>query len=134
LLSITQRTLFCWSCGAPPAKAGLCLSCYARTRRSVRYFAGHHDFVLARDRHYCRGCGEGNQRTVHHRRPGVHDPTWLVTICPACHAAIHKLGAHRRWLPPTLVELWQEQHPAAPLQLQLAIEESAPPLAERAAA
>jgi hypothetical protein len=63
----------------------------------------------------------------------VHDPTWLVTICPACHAVIHKLEAHRRWLPAPLVELWREQHPAAPLQLQLAIEESAQ-LAARAAA
>jgi hypothetical protein len=35
---------------------------------------------------------------------------------------IHKLRAHRRWLPSALLELWREQHPSVPLQLQLALE------------
>jgi hypothetical protein len=46
----------------------------------------------------------------------------LVTVCPACHALIHKLLGHRRWLPPSLLELWREQHPSVPLQLQLDFE------------
>lgn len=58
---------------------------------------------------------------VHHRRPGVHDPAWLVTICPACHAVIHRLRANRRWLPDPLVELWREQHPDVSLQLQFPV-------------
>ncbi len=68
--------------------------------------AGVRDQVLVRDDHRCQGCGAGNQRSVHHRRPGVHEIEWLVTICPGCHAIIHKLRAHKRWLPVPLLELW----------------------------
>jgi hypothetical protein len=72
-----------------------------------------------------RAAGQGNQRTVHHRRPGRHVSAWLITLCPACHAVVHKLQRHRRWLPASLVSLWREQHPEVPLQLQLAIETAA---------
>lgn len=105
-------------CGAKPAIAGLCQPCYARRRHSRLYFSGVREKVLERDGHQCRGCGAGN-----HRRPGVHEIEWLVTLCPGCHAVIHKLRAHRRWLPVPLLELWREQHPAVPLQLQLGIDE-----------
>jgi hypothetical protein len=125
-----QRALFCRMCGQPPAgsfsiKAGLCAPCYRRQWNSRRYFAGLREAVLRRDGYQCRGCGAsrgaGNRLAVHHRRPGNHAFTGLVTLCPACHAVVHKLRAHRRWLPLPLVELWREQHPAVPLQLQLAI-------------
>jgi hypothetical protein len=56
---------------------------------------------------------------VHHRKPGLHDPEWLITACAACHARIHRLLAVRVWLPDRLIELWTEQHPGAPVQLQL---------------
>jgi len=117
-----QKMLFCPDCGGLPTIAGLCQPCYARRRHSRVYFAGVRDRVLLRDGYRCQGCGAGNQRPVHHRRPGVHDMEWLVTICPACHAVIHKLRVHRRWLPDSLLALWHEQHPAVPLQLQLPIE------------
>jgi hypothetical protein len=55
---------------------------------------------------------------VHHRKPGLHDPEWLVSLCAACHARIHRLLALRAWLPDRLIALWAEQHPDAPLQLQ----------------
>jgi hypothetical protein len=42
----------------------------------------------------------------------------LITLCACCHACIHRLRALRRFLPEPLVPLWQEQHPAVPLQLQ----------------
>lgn len=117
-----QKSLFCPDCGAQPVIAGLCQPCYARRRHSRIYFAGVRDQVLARDGYRCQGCGAGNQRPVHHRRPGVHEIEWLVTICPGCHAVIHKLRAHKRWLPIPLLELWREQHPAVPLQLQLLVD------------
>jgi len=119
--SSIQKLLFCPECGAQPAIAGLCAPCYARCRHSRIYFAGVRDRVLARDGYRCQGCGAGNQRPVHHRRPGVHEMQWLVTVCPGCHAVIHKLRAHRRWLPDSLLALWHEQHPAVVLQLQLSI-------------
>jgi 5-methylcytosine-specific restriction endonuclease McrA len=115
----TQRPLFCRDCGAPPAVAGLCAVCYRQRRHSLRYFAGLREEVLARDGCRCRGCGAGNQRAVHHRRPGVQEIAWLVTLCPACHALVHKLRRHRHWLPASLLGLWREQHPEVPLQLQL---------------
>jgi hypothetical protein len=48
---------------------------------------------------------------VHHREAGRHHPDSLVTVCAACRARIHRLGAVRRWRPERLVELWTEQHP-----------------------
>jgi hypothetical protein len=70
--------------------------------------------VLARDRYRCQGCGAAHQRTVHHRRPGRHASAWLITLCPACHAVVHRLQRHRRWLPDLLLALWREQHPNYP--------------------
>ena len=98
-----------------PTLAGFCASCYRQRRHSARYFAGVRDQVLLREGYRCQGCGAGNQW------PGIHDAKWLVTLCPACHAVVHKLLAHRRWLPDPLLALWREQHPALPLQLQFAI-------------
>ena len=56
-----------------------------------------------------------------------------ITLCPACHAVVHRLQANRRWLPEPLLALWREQHPGAPLQLQFPIE-TAPAAREKAAA
>ena len=55
---------------------------------------------------------------VHHRHPR-HTYDSLITLCAACHARLHRLGAIHRWVPEPLLELWAEQHPGAPRQLQL---------------
>ena len=44
-----------------------------------------------------------------------------MTLCAACHARVHRLSAIRRWLPEDLVDLWQEQHPGVPVQMQFAL-------------
>jgi hypothetical protein len=115
-----QRTLFC-PCGhGMPAIAGMCRPCYRARAHSRARFAGHRETVLDRDRH-CSACGAGKAACrlhVHHRKPGVHDPDWLIAVCAACHARIHRLLALRAWLPARLVELWTEQHPGTPVQLQ----------------
>jgi hypothetical protein len=117
-----QRRLFC-SCGAGvPAVAGLCRACYAQAARSRTYFGGHREIVLERDGRSCRICGAGNQRVVHHRRRGENAPELLITVCPACHARIHRLAAIRHYVPEELVPFWTEQHPGVALQLQLALE------------
>jgi 5-methylcytosine-specific restriction endonuclease McrA len=118
-----QQSLFC-PCGtAEPAIAGLCRPCYAQTRRSKARFGGHREAVLLRDRRQCQSCGaaHANPRRihVHHRHPGHHSRKWLITLCAACHARVHRLAAVRRYLPPALLPLWAEQHPQVPLQLQL---------------
>jgi 5-methylcytosine-specific restriction endonuclease McrA len=128
---LLQCALFCPSCGRPPAVAGFSFSCYWQHRRSLRYFAGLREAVLLRDGCRCQACGVANQRAVHHRRPGLHALPWLVTLCPACHAVVHRLRARRRFLPDPLLRLWREQHPAVPLQLQLQM--AVPPAQERAA-
>jgi hypothetical protein len=115
---VRQKPLFC-SCGAgTPAIAGLCPPCYRAKARSRFYFAGHRDAVLLRDGFRCRGCGAGKTLCVHHRAPGISELHLLITLCACCHARIHRLHALRRFLPEPLVPLWQEQHPAVPLQLQ----------------
>jgi hypothetical protein len=117
-----QARLFC-SCGSERLYAsGLCAPCYGRQAHSRRRFAGERDAVLERDGRCCRVCGVARQLAVHHRRPGVHRRRLLITLCAACHARVHRLGALRRWTEPALVALWREQHPETPLQLQFAWE------------
>lgn len=118
-----QKTLFCRCGQALPAVSGLCRRCYRTRAHSRSKFDGHREQVLERDR-ACRGCGAGKTARglhVHHRRPGLHDPDWLITLCAGCHACVHRLAAIRRWLPERLVELWIEQHPGTAVQLQFPI-------------
>ncbi len=122
-----QIALFC-PCGAPaPPRAPLCPRCRQNVRDSRRRFGGLRLAVLQRDRRHCAACGSAPPSPhVHHRRPGCQEPAQLITLCPCCHARIHKLvRLPRVWLPPLLAHLWQEQHPGRPLQLQLAFPEAA---------
>lgn len=114
-----QRLLFCLCGAALPATAGLCRPCYRRRQLSRERFGGNRDEVLARDAHQCQGCGAREQVVVHHRHPGAHEAALLVTLCAACHARLHRLRAVRRWIPPRLLPLWEEQHPGVAMQLQL---------------
>jgi 5-methylcytosine-specific restriction endonuclease McrA len=77
--------------------------------------------VLERDGYQCRACGSADGIAVHHRRPGFDATDDLITLCTGCHARVHKLLAIRVWLPETLVVLWAEQHPNAPVQMQFGI-------------
>jgi hypothetical protein len=124
--TIVQPSLFCLRClVATPVRAGLCLPCYRATVHSRSRFNGFRDEVLLRDGGACRSCGAsftGRRLHVHHSTPGLHDPSRLITLCAACHARVHKLASLRVWLPEALVQLWAEQHPRVPLQLQLPFE------------
>ena len=53
--------------------------------------------------------------------PGNRESDVLITLCAACHARLHRLASIRVWIPELLAVLWAEQHPAIPLQLQLAL-------------
>jgi hypothetical protein len=120
LAALRQARLFC-PCGSFQLFcAGLCVPCYRRHAHSRRCFAGQREAVLDRDGFRCRGCGADRKLVIHHRRPGVHQPRFLITQCAACHARLHRLLALRSWVEPSLVPLWREQHPNAPLQLQFA--------------
>lgn len=124
----SQRGLWC-ACGRSLRKrGGLCTACYARRRRNRVYFGGLREIVSERDSYCCRGCSRPGARSrslpVHHRRPGVSNARHLITLCPACHAIVHKLLVLRRSLPPLLRTLWREQHPGAPEQLDLEFDRS----------
>lgn len=113
-----QSVLFC-ACGATdPTPSGVCRRCQRRLKHSRAFFGGFRELVLARDGYRCCGCGAGDRLHVHHRSPGVNHPELLVTLCPACHAQIHRLQALRKWMIDRLVSLWRELHPNAAMQLQ----------------
>jgi hypothetical protein len=114
-----QFALFC-PCGTlPPLTAGLCSSCYWKSRHSLRFFGGRREEVLERDGHCCRACGSQRWIGVHHRRPGSNAPSLLLCLCAACHAQVHRLLSIWKWIPALVAELWAEQHPGAPVQLQI---------------
>ncbi len=120
-----QRLLFC-PCGrALESRRALCRGCAQRKSYSRRRFGGHRETVLERDGHRCQSCGAGKGLQVHHRRPGLHDPDWLITLCAGCHARVHRLEALRCWLPEQEIRFWEEWHPAAPRQWQFELEEPA---------
>jgi hypothetical protein len=113
-----QLALFC-PCGAlPPLTAGFCKSCYWRSRHSLRFYGGHREEVLERDGRRCRACGSERWVGIHHRKPGDNHPSFLITVCAGCHAQVHRLLSICKWIPALLVELWVEQHPGAPVQMQ----------------
>ena len=122
-----QFALCCRSCGAPETRVqGFCAPCYAAQRHDFVYFGGLRRRVLERDRRRCRACGQvetGKLRIhVHHRRPGISREKLLVSLCPACHARIHRLRVLDRILLPLAEELWRELHPCAPEQFFLGFE------------
>ena len=108
-----QRFLLCLVCGSDELCArGLCRSCYDAAHHDDSYFSGCKERVLARDGRRCRVDGVATE-VVHHRKPGVDRDEWLITLCPACHATVERLQQLDRYLPPLLLLLWREQHPAA---------------------
>jgi len=116
-----QLALFC-PCGAlPPLTAGLCPSCYWRWRHSLRFFGGVRDEVLESDGRRCRACGSDHWVGIHHREAGSNLPSLLICLCAACHAQVHRLLSLWKWIPELLAELWAEQHPGVPVQLQISL-------------
>ena len=115
----SQRALFC-PCGAlPPLTAGLCNSCYWRGKHSLRFYGGCREEVLQRDGRRCRACGSERWVGVHHREARNHTPSLLLALCAACHAQVHRLLSIWKWIPALVAELWAEQHPGVPVQIQM---------------
>ena len=73
---------------------GHCATCYTLHRQDTAHFGGLRERVLERDGYLCRGCGASgrNKRSiaVHHRRPGRSRLDLMISLCPACHAKIHR--------------------------------------------
>jgi 5-methylcytosine-specific restriction endonuclease McrA len=110
-----QRGLCC-PCGRPGIVAsGLCPTCYSLKRQDQEYFGGLREQVLERDEYRCRACeAPGRDKrsiTVHHRIPGKSVLNLMISLCPGCHAKVHRTKAVLSHMPPLLLELWREQHP-----------------------
>ncbi len=130
-LSRRQSVLWCRSCGAEGKLiAGYCSRCYARRHWDRRHFSGLRAQVLDRDNHTCQLCtrpAQGKRSIiVHHRRPGVSKIASLISLCPGCHARLHKTrvwAGHRADLRTGTIGLatvlWRELHPGEPEQLAL---------------
>ncbi len=40
-----------------------------------------------------------------------HQTKLMISLCPACHAKVHRTKVVLSQMPPLLLELWREQHP-----------------------
>lgn len=137
----SQRIMHC-PCGKEKVLAlGLCATCYTLKRQDDEYFGGLREAVLERDGYRCRVCdASGRDRRsiiVHHRVPGKSVLKLMISLCPACHAKVHRTIAVVTEIPALLLELWREQHlngheqtmlsfdvaPPAPMPLSLFDEE-----------
>jgi hypothetical protein len=110
-----QRSLAC-RCGRDKIVAnGHCAICYALKRQDEAYFGGLRESVLERDGYACRVCGASGRDkrsiTVHHRVPGRSLLHLMISLCPACHAKVHRTKIVLVHMPSLLLELWREQHP-----------------------
>ncbi len=116
-----QTAMHC-RCGRAKILAlGMCSTCYSLKRQDAEYFGGLREVVLERDGYRCRVCdasGRGKREIiVHHRVPGKSVLNLMISLCPGCHAKIHRTKAALAIMPPLLLELWREQHPAGHEQL-----------------
>ncbi len=118
-----QRSICC-PCGNDKVLAlGLCATCYTLKRQDEEYFGGLREVVLERDGYRCRVCdASGRDKRsiiVHHRIPGKSILNLMLSLCPGCHAKIHRTEAVLSAMPPLLLELWREQHPKGHEQTNL---------------
>lgn len=94
---------------------GLCATCYTLKRHDQEYFGGLREQVLERDEYRCRVCeAPGRDKrsiTVHHRVPGKSVLNLMISLCPGCHAKVHRTKAVLSQMPPLLLVLWREHHP-----------------------
>ncbi len=127
-----QRAMHC-GCGNSKILAlGLCSTCYSLKRQDEEYFGGLRETVLERDAHRCRVCdASGRDKrsiTVHHRVPGKSVLSLMISLCPGCHAKVHRTIAVLSEMPPLLLVLWREQHPRGREQTTLDFLVLDPPL------
>jgi 5-methylcytosine-specific restriction endonuclease McrA len=118
-----QRAMLC-RCGNSRILAhGLCAICYTLKRQDEEYFGGLRQRVLQRDGYRCRVCdASGRDKrsiVVHHPVPGRSVLSLMISLCPGCHSKVHRTIAVLNQMPPLLLVLWREQHPAGHEQTNL---------------
>lgn len=120
---LVQGSMMC-RCGESKILAqGMCATCYSLRRQDEVHFGGLRERVLERDVYRCRVCdASGRDKRsiiVHHRKPGRSLLSLMISLCPGCHAKVHRTKAVLLAMPPLLLELWREQHPGGHEQVQL---------------
>ena len=120
---LAQQSMCC-PCGNDRVLArGLCATCYTLKRQDEEHFGGFREAVLERDGRRCRVCdASGRDKRsiiVHHRAPGRSVLNLMISLCPACHAKVHRTKVVLSAMPPLLLELWREQHPKGHEQTRL---------------
>ncbi len=102
---------------------GHCATCYVLRRHDASYFGGLREAVLERDGHCCQVCGTSGRDkgsiVVHHRVPGRSLLRTMISLCPGCHAKVHRTKAVLSAMPLLLLTLWREQHPRGHEQTRL---------------
>ena len=92
-----QRVMHCPCGNAKVLALGLCATCYTLKRQDEEYFGGLREAVLERDGYRCRVCdASGRDKRsiiVHHRVPGKSVLNLMLSLCPGCHAKIHRTKA-----------------------------------------
>lgn len=125
-LARAMRPLWCRCGSADIYKKGMCSRCYASERHDLEYFDGLREVVLDRDGRMCRVCfrREDGPRSlaVHHRKPGISRCRDMITLCLAHHAIVTRTH-FMRFAPDLLRQLWREQHPKNPEQMELPFDE-----------
>ena len=118
-----QQVMYCPCGNAKVLALGLCATCYTLKRQDEEYFGGLREAVLERDGYRCRVCDalgrDKRSIIVHHRVPGKSVLRLMLSLCPACHAKIHRTKAALSVMPPLLLLLWREQHPHGHEQIGL---------------
>ncbi len=120
---LVQHVMHCPCGNAKVLALGLCATCYTLKRQDEEHFGGLREAVLERDGYRCRVCdASGRDKRsiiVHHRVPGKSVLSLMLSLCPGCHAKVHRTKAVLSAMPPLLLELWREQHPKGHEQVQL---------------
>ncbi len=107
-----QRVMHCPCEKRKLLALGLCSTCYTLKRQDEECFGGLQEAVLERDGYRCRLC-EASARDksfiiLHHRVPGRSLMRLMLSLCPGCHAKIHRTKAVLSAMPPFLLELRRE--------------------------
>ena len=101
-----QRVTHCPCGNARVLALGLCSTCYTLKRQEEAYFGGLRQAVLERDGYRCRVCdASGRDKRsiiVLHRKPGKSVLNLMLSLCPGCHAKVHRTKAVLSMTPPLL--------------------------------